>query len=250
MDTSWYMMHIRPEGKSIPPTGWPMVSRPVVHVLGKTVDEMGNSVIDEEKLAADMKNPFWAKFQDDARPAWAPDFLRLGYAVVFKREGLPKLAVKLGIRNPAKMKAEGKDPKAPGPNGKRVLTFDDVYVVGVVPGRRPMYCPDVKLRPEPWWLATNSSSSHTAPYLAPGGVTVAVGAERLADLVVQMLRSPEGYPRPLPVEENTADYSEFINPLVPVLPKGPGTTSDINKEDGAGAGGTDMGYAGTELFRY
>ncbi len=247
MDASWYMLHIRPKGKKIPPTGWPLVGQHVAHMLGKSVDATGRMVDDEDKLVADKKNPFWAKFQDEARPAWAPDFLRLGYVIVFRREGLPKLAVKLGIKNPAKLKKEGEDPNQPGPGGKRVLTFDDVYAVGVVPTKMPMYCPDVKLKPEEWWLATKSSGSITAPYLSPGGATIAVGGARLADLVVQMLRTPNGYPRPLPVEEDPDDYSEFINPLVPVLPKAPPDTSDAQ---GAGAGGTDMGWAGTELFRY
>ena len=243
MDASWYMLHIRPQGKKIPVNGWPLVGQHVAHQLGKPG-------ADEERLAADKKSPFWLKFQDDARPTWAPDFLRLGYAIVFRREGLPKLAVKLDIKNPAKLKKDGKDPNQPGPNGKRILTFDDVYAIGVIPSKMPMYCPDVKLKPEAWWLDTKSSGTPTSPYLAPGGATVAVGAQRLADIVVQMLRTPNGYPRPLPVEENIDDYSEFINPLVPLLPKGPGTTSDINDKDGAGAAGTDMGYAGMELFRY
>jgi hypothetical protein len=204
-DATWYMLHIRPQGKKIPVNGQPLVGQHVAHVLGKTLDEGGNLVIDEEKLSLDKKNPFWPKFQDEARPAWAPDFMRLGYVIVFRREGLPKLAVKLGLKNPAKLKKEGKDPNKPGPGGKRILTFDDVYAVGVVPSKMPMYCPDVKLRPEDWWLNTKSSGTPTSPYLAPGGATIAVGAERLADLVVQILRTPNGYPRPLPVEEDPAD---------------------------------------------
>lgn len=232
MDASWYMMHIRPEGKKIHPTGWPLVGQHVVYHLGAEGDE---------------ENPFWPLFQDNVRPAWAPDFLRLGYVVVFRRDALPKLAVKLGIRNPVKLKKEDVDPNTDGRSDKRILTFDDVFVIGVVPSRMPMFCPDVKLKPEEWWLATKDGPKPTSPFLSPGGATVVVGAERLADVVVQILRTPNGYPRPLPTEGGLVDYSEFINPLVPVLPKAPPDVSDAN---GAGAGGTDMGYAGVELFRY
>ena len=268
MEASWYLIHIRPRPEEQPKDSGqspskkttspdqassesakenaeaekaaslkiPQVGTPVVHFLG---------VGDEAQTEKDKKNFLWDKVQDDVRPAWAPDFLRLGYTVVFKREGIPKLAAKLGLKNPANVAKDGK-------SGKRVLTFDDVWVIGVVPHRQPVYCPDKDLSPENWWLATNESRSITSPYLAPGGATVSSGAQRMADVVIQMLRQPNGFPRIVPgMEEQRDDMSEFINPLVPIKPKspeptGPGNTSYRTSYDPE----TGRGWAGLELFRY
>lgn len=269
METSWYLIHIRPESKEddkasdgskasdaaeatmLGPDKIPLVGTTVKHMLGL-------DAYDEEKLKRDKESPLWDKIQDEARPAWAPDFLRLGYAVVFKREGLPKLAVRLGLKNPQMM-----EKGEPAKKGERVLTFDDVLVIGVVPHMAPMYMPDVRLSPEEWWLSTKEAGSVTSPYLAPGGVTVATGAQRMADVVVQILRSTENYPRTLPesVAEEEDDFSEFMNPLVPLLPKGPSDDKmgDLPDDTRYGDGnpavpktgyGNEYGWAGIELFRY
>jgi len=218
----------------------PQVGTPVVHFLG-----LGG---DDERKKKDLDNPLWEKIQDEARPAWAPDLLRLGYTVVFKREGLPKLAAKLGIKNPRNVTKE-EHQKA----RDRILTFDDVWVIGVVPHRMPMYFPDKDLKPEDWWLATKESKSITSPYLAPGGATVATGAQRLADVVISMLRQPNGFPRIVPtIEEVRNDMSEFINPLVPIKPVSPepsGAPDSTNYRVGYDPE-TGYGWAGIELFRY
>lgn len=272
MDTSWYLIHIRPEpvdetdekakeeadkkaseaaeSTMLGPDNIPLVGTTVQHVLGL-------EAYDEERLARDKKNPLWDKIQDDARPAWAPDLLRLGYAIVFRREGIPKLAVKLGLKNPLTL-----DKSAQGNRKGRVLTFDDVLVIGVVPHMSPMYLPDVRLKPEEWWLSTKEKKSVNSPYIVPKGVTVATGAQRMADVVVQILRSPEGYPRIVhdSIEEDPDDFSEFMNPLVPLLPKSPtekgGDSPDTTRYGGdnpavpkTGYGG-EYGWAGIELFRY
>lgn len=271
MEASWYLIHIRPEPPEDPeseeakkeveekaseaaestmlgPDRLPQVGTTVCHMLGL-------EAYDEEKKQRDKESPLWDKIQDEARPAWAPDLLRLGYAVIFKRDGLPKLAVRLGIKNPLTM-----DENAPR-GRERVLTFDDVLVIGVVPHRMPMYMPDVKLKPEEWWLSTKESQSITAPYLAPGGCTVATGAQRMADVVIQILRTPEGYPRFIHESvEEMDEYGEFMNPLVPLLPKSPAETGgdappstrygDGNPATPQTGYGHEYGWAGLELFRY
>jgi len=268
VDTSWYLIHIRPppveeddkkgqedadkkasdvaESTMLGPDRFPLVGTTVCHMLGL-------EAYDEERLKRDKETPLWDKIQDEARPAWAPDLLRLGYAILFKREGLPKLAVKLGIKNPLSMDGKNKNKR------KRTLTFDDVYVIGVVPHMMPFYMPDVKLKPEDWWLSTKESKSVMAPYLAPKGCTVVTGAQRLADVVIQILRSPEGYPRDNPLRDEEAEYAEFMNPLVPLLPRSPndkGKSSPESTNYGnnpavpkTGYGG-EYGWAGIELFRY
>ena len=214
----------------------PQVGTPVVHFLGR----------DPARQAKDSENPLWDKIQDGARPAWAPDFLRLGYAVLFKREGLPKLAAKLGLKNPKN--AESGTSSRSG----RVLTFDDVWVIGVVPHRSPMYFPDKDLDVENWWLSTKESKGLTSPYLAAGGATVATGAQRLADVVISLLRQPNGFPRIVPtIEEFQDDMSEFVNPLVPVLPVGSDPTGSPDATNyRAGEQQLGYGWAGIELFRY
>jgi hypothetical protein len=273
METSWYLIHIRPEKvdetdekakeeadrKASEAAESTMLGPDKIPLVGTTVKHMlGLEAYDEEQLERDKKNPLWDKIQDEARPAWAPDFLRLGYAVVFKREGLPKLAAKLGIKNPLTM---DKDERQSSQG--RVLTFDDVLVIGVVPHMSPMYMPDVKLSPEEWWLASKDSRRTTAPYISPGGVTVATGAQRMADVVVQLLRSPEGYPRIVHESvdgDDVDDFSEFMNPLVPLLPKGPSEDKQGDAPDSTRYGenpavpktgyGNEYGWAGIELFRY
>lgn len=267
MDSSWYLLRIKPEKKdekdkdekekkkdeeekakskkkaAVPENNLgdkqvkkeaeeakhaPLVGSPVVYFLGQGSDE---------KVARDKKNPLWDKIQDGVRPAWAPDFLRLGYAVIFKREGLPKLAVKLGIKSPENAKKVK--------SRKRVLTFDDVMVAACLPGMRPVYMPSLTLQPEAWWLGMKDQPRVTSPYLAPGGVQVVNGEQRLADVVASILRSAHGYPRQQP-EQESLDYSEFLT-LSPVLPAPrlrPATP------DGPGSMGREAGYSGIELFRW
>jgi hypothetical protein len=261
MDSSWYLLRIKPkpkddEGakkkedakeekkKAVVPEGaldnkkvekkekdakqTPLVGSRVVYLLGQGTDE---------KIAKDKKNPLWEKIQDGVRPAWAPDFLRLGYAIVFKREGLPRLAVRLGIKSPenaAKVKSR-----------KRVLTFDDVTVAACLPYRKPFYMPSLTLAPEAWWLGMKDSPRVTSPYLAPGGVQVVNGEQRLADVVATMLRTAHGYPRQQP-QQPGLDYSEFIT-LSPILPAPRMRPADSRGPESIGR---DAGYSGIELFRW
>lgn len=198
----------------------------------------------------DTENVLWEKIQDGARPAWAPDLLRLGYAVVFKREGLPKMAARLGIKNPVNVPLEKRRGK------RRVLTFDDVMVMGVVPHMRPFYFPDKDLSPEDWWLSTREPHSLTSPYLAPKGCTIATGAKRMADVVIEMLRQPGSFPRSDPTRDGDEDYSEFLNPLTPLLPRSPAEVGPYPRYSGYGGrdgnyyGETGYGFAGIELYRY
>ena len=265
MQSSWYLLHITPPSdkkepeeeqpeRATPETAeepikekieeekalslsMPQVGATLVHFLGK-----GNSPHSEK----DEQDPLWDKIQDEARPAWAPDFLRKGYAVVFKREGLPKLAVKLGIRNPQGLTKEEIERAR-----QRILTFDDVWVAGCVPHYNPIYFPDKDLSVEDWWLATKEGGTATSPYLAPGGVTVAVGPQRLSDVVISMLRTPEGFPRPITDVNEEDDMSEFINPLVPLKPSRPNMDGTTNTNYEAGRSkDNSYGWAGIELFRY
>lgn len=262
METSWYLLHIHPPKKEEQEEDPP---EPLQESPEKAEQESAAEKVEEEKRHSltvpqvgtpichflglsdgfserDKKNVLWDKIQDGARPAWAPDFLRLGYAVCFKREGLPKLAVKLGIRNPATVTNEDRRRSR-----ARILTFDDVMVMGCVPHMNPMYFPDKDLDVEEWWLATKENRGIASPYLAPKGVTVATGAQRLADVVIQMLRTPNGYPRGEPQMEDMPepdDYSEFINPLLPIRPR-----YDRGHGDNATGPETGYGWAGIELFR-
>ena len=250
METSWYMLGIVPQEKKELPKlekeETPKeVADPEEDTLGKArervrkereanlpLPQVGSDVI--HFVVDDKENPLWEKFQDGNRPAWAPDFKRLGYAIVFRREALPKLAVKLGIKRPENA----------GPNE---LSFDDVWAVGVVPQRNPMYMPAIDLDTENWWLSTQERGSALSPMIVPGGVTVATGGKRLSDIVVEILRTPENYPRNLPLEEND-EYSEFTNPLVPILPRGGiDNRAHYNTMNTGTASG--YGWAGVELFR-
>ena len=234
--SNWYVLYIRPfteEGKP-QKISFPLVGSRVVHFLAQSEDQ--------EKNDEDTKNPLWPIFQDDARPSWAPDFLGLGYSVVFKREGLPKMAVKLGIRNPDNLKKEGKTPTS---DGKRTLTFDDVWVVGVTPTYRPIGMPSTSMKPEEWWLKTSQVSGLASPYISPGGAQVVVGAQRLSDVVASMMHTPEGFPRQIPGLEDQGPeaLSEFVNPRLPLLPV------VRNEPDQPGHGGQVDQYASTPLFR-
>ncbi len=243
MQTGWVVLFIRSvdkEGKPQALPKFPLVGEKVVHFLGKSDDG--------EKQKKDKENPLWDKVQDGVRPAWAPDILRMGYCVVFKREDLPRLALKLGIKNPEKLKKEnGGKPKATG--GARVLTFDDVWAVAVEPERRPMLMPILTLNDEEWWLATGDAPKAGSAFMAPGGAVVRDGAHRMADIVSVMLSTPHGRPRPLPTETDPDDYSEFNNPLVPV-------DKEVTVQDhpdtpaGHGQSGPSDQYATTPLFRY
>lgn len=173
--SAWYLILIRPEGKNskeqirLPP-------------MGSTVSHKFAEMADDEVRQNKVKesNPFWDLFQDDHRPIWAPDFFRLGYAIVWKREGLPKQVLKLGLRNP--------EHKAPGFQGKkRVLMFDDVWAIPVIPVKTPMALPDMALKGAQWWDQLRNPGKIAQPYLAPGGVKVMGGAQRLSDVVYTMI---------------------------------------------------------------
>lgn len=242
MFTGWYILYIRrvdDQGRPDELPDFPNVGEKIVHYLGKSEDG------DQQKK--DKDNPLWSKVQDGVRPAWAPDILRLGYCVLFKRDDLPRMAVKLGLKNPKKLKEKhGGLPKQSG--GKRILTFDDVWAVSVEPEKRPMYMPMLSLKDEEWWLATSEQPKAGSAFLAPGGAWVRDGAHRMADIVSVMLSTAYGRPRPLPTEDQPLDFSEFDNPLVPVRDEV--TTTDA--PDGTGRQGETPSdqYAALELFRY
>lgn len=235
--SNWYVLYVRPLTEDGKPQkiSFPLVGTRIAHFLAQSDDQ--------EKNDKDMKNPLWKIIQDEARPAWAPDLYRLGYAVVFKREGLPKIAVSLGIRNPDNLKKEGKTANS---SDKRTLTFDDVWVVGVNPTYMPMGMPSTEMRPEDWWLTTSQVSGIASPYITPGGAEVVVGAQRLSDVVASMLHTAEGYPRTVPglQDQGPEALSEFVNPRLPILP----VVRDEPNQPGNG-GQVDR-YATTPLFRY
>ena len=238
MTSNWYVLYIRPvdrEGKPLP-LAFPLVGRRIVHYLGRSDDQ--------EQLDRDRKNPMWNRIQDGVRPAWAPDLLRLGYAVVFKRDGLPKLAVKLGIKNPDKLRAAG----GGSSGGKRVLTFDDVWVVGVEPQFSPIGMPTTDQSPEDWWLAVPQVRGDASPYAAPGGGEVMTGAQRLSDVVSAYLKTPNGLPRVVPTVQQVEDenpWQEFQNPLVPALPRVSDELSYARNQ-----AGSQSYYTSLRLFRY
>ncbi len=244
MQASWYILYVRKlddEGKPRPLPSFPNVGDRVVHFLGKSADA--------DRQQADRENLLWPKIQDGVRPAWSPDILRMGYAVVFNRGALVKLALKLGIKNPKKMKQE-KGGVSHQNGSNRVLTFDDVWIVGADPSRRPFPMPPLNVVEEDWWLMTAQEPEITSPFLAPAGVSVVQGPQRLADVVSEMLSTAHGYPRrDLPQEDDEEeDYSEFVKPLVTVRDEGPHTapvadpaTRDINNHDRR---------SGIQLFRY
>lgn len=213
---------------------FPVVGRKLVHFLGRSDDQ--------EQLDKDKQNPMWERVQDGVRPAWAPDLFRLGYCVAWKREGLPKLAIKLGIKNPEKLKSDG---ISKFNNGKRLLTFDDVWIVGITPTHRPFGMPATALPPEEWWLSVNQISGAASPYVVPGGGEIVVGAQRLADVVSEILSTPHGYPRIVPgLDEMNESQTQVVNPMIPRL------VVRRNEPDLPGTGGELDQFAGLELFRY
>jgi hypothetical protein len=234
-NASWYVLYVRPTTKDGKPKkmAFPLVGKKLVHKLG--------SATDDEKLNRDKKSPLWDKIQDGDRPAWAPDILRLGYAIVFRRDGLPKLAVKLGIQDPAKMKTQGK-----GTGKQRALSFDDVWVVGLNPSYTPFVMPSTNMKAEEWWSKTKDTAPLASPYVAPGGGEIVVGAQRLSDVVRSMLSTPSGYPRPVPgLEQSELDsLAQLVNPTLPRLP----TIRD--EPDQPGYTGDAGSFAGVRLFRY
>jgi len=243
MNANWFILFVRAldkDGKPLALPSFPQVGHKVQHFLGKSEED--------EQQKKDKENVLWTRIQDDVRPAWSPDILRMGFAVLFKREGLPKLAVKMGLRNPEKMKKEKGGVSHTAPNGNRVLTFDDVWVVAAEPVHRPFFMPSYKLTDEQWWLEAAQLGQLTDPYIAPGGADVMVGAQRMADVVSQMLATPEGYPRNVPSEMEPDDYSEFVNPLIPVNLRVRQDVTNID-DTGGGSGRSDY-FAGLELFRY
>lgn len=205
----WYVLYIRPapaeDGTQAPLPTFPDVGSQVVNFLGR----------DPEREADDKKNPLWPVIQDGIRPAWAADVLRLGYALVFKREGLVKLLLKLKVSSEAKQLGR-----------KRALTFDDVWVVEAQPKYQPFYHPPASTtNTEHWWNETQSAPPVWSPFVAPGGVTVTVGAQRLSDVVRQIFSTPEGYPRMNPPTGFTEEETTFLKPLVPINPAAPSSTS-------------------------
>jgi hypothetical protein len=163
-------------------------------------------------MSADQKNPLWPLIQDDARPSWAPDILRMGYAIVWKREDLIPLLIKLGVRNPEKARAE-KGGIQYRKGKQRLFYFDDVWVASVEPRFRPMYLPPMEeKKPKEWWAsATTRTPPPASSWLAVGGVTVADGTQRLADVVARLLKTPTGYPRTMPGVEMDPVLTEVAN---------------------------------------
>lgn len=236
-NSSWYVLYVRPLTKEGKPKkiAFPLVGKRLVHFLGRSQDD--------EQLQQEKKNPLWNKIQDDSRPSWAPDLLRLGYAVAFKREGMPLLALKLGIQNPENLKTRGFEV---GKSNKRVLTFDDVWVVAINPEFTPFVMPSTNLDPREWWSQTREAAPRVAPYIVPGGGEIVVGAQRLSDVVKSMLSTPEGLPRPIPgLEDQDLDsLATLVNPMLPRLPV------VRNEPDQPGYSGQLDYFAGLELFRY
>lgn len=194
-------------------------------------------------MKKDKENPLWDKIQDDARPAWAPDFLRMGYAIMWKRDSLVDLLIKLGIRNPEIAKEErGGLQRMKG--NSRVLYFDDVWVVAIQPRFRPFYAPSMKLAPREWWMeAQTRTPPKIASYIAPGESEVMNGSQRLADVVASILKTPNGYPRTLPGVDMDPVLREVTNMAAP--PK-------VMENEGVNPAGDSSGLAqgGRSITRY
>lgn len=191
--SSWYILYVRgldDKQQPLPIPSFPVPGQVVCHRLGDSDDDA--------KMKKDKANPLWDKIQDDARPAWAPDLLRHGFAVLWSRECLIDLLLKLGIKNPEKARKETGGLQHQKGN-QRILYFDDVWVVQVKPTHRPLYAPPMKAKPEEWWrLAQTTTPPLISAYLAPGGAKVEVGAQRLADVVASIMGSANGYVRKTP----------------------------------------------------
>jgi hypothetical protein len=230
MNGNFYVLYVRQmcdDGKTKAPLPeFPMVGAWIKHILTEETAE-GNSL--------------WPRIQDGVRPAWAPDLLRNGYALVFKVEALPKMALQLGIKSneqAAKERTFG---------NRRVLTFDDVWTLPIDPRWPPFYNPCMQLTDEDWWLSTQDSAPALASYIAPGGGVVMDAPKRLVDVVRALMSTPQGYPRPIPgLQADEDDYSAILNPLVPRLPVVPVTEYSPSHVDTTGR----QGYAGMKLFRF
>jgi hypothetical protein len=193
--SSWYVVYVRgvyKDGKTPGPTpSFPLVGEHICHKLTEADAET---------------NSFWDKIQDGSRPAWAPDLLRMGYCLVFKRDSMPRMVLSLDIKSPEEAaKQRGR---------KRALSYDDVWVVGVEPKYQPFYNPPAELPAEDWWLETPNPGSTLSSYVAPGGATVVEPAQRMVDLMLKMFNTPNGYPRPVPNTQEAAEWESRYAPLV------------------------------------
>ena len=202
---------------------------------------VGNTICHHLTEEDAKTNTLWSRIQDGARPTWAPDILRMGYALVFRGESLPKMALKLDIKSEEQLQ------KNKSTFGKKILTFDDVWVLALTPRYPPFYNPPSSLTDENWWLSTQESAPCIASFLAPGGGVVLTPPQRLVDVVRAQLGTTHGYPRPIPgLQDAEDDYSAILNPLVPRLPIVPVTEYQPSQVDTTGR----QGYAGMKLFRY
>lgn len=250
MDTGWYMLRVVP--KKDPDALPPMEPVKREQTPDSIQQETARDRIRKERenrlnlpsvgedfrhFAMTEDNDLYKYFEDGVRPAWAPDFKRLGYAIVFKREALPDLAVNLGIKRVENA-------------GRNDLTFNDVWAIAVVPERRPLRMPPLTHEePSEWWAMVQQPAAPTDPRIVPGGVTVATGGQRLGDVVTQMLMTPNGYPRMRPDEKEpvktTIDYNkfgEFMNGPPPIR-------NSYERLEGQGRRNRS-GWAGIEIFKY
>lgn len=238
MHDSWYLLYAREldeKDQPKPIATTPLVGTNVVHRLGASVDDTDTK--------ADKDNPLWDMIQEETRPIWAPDLLTLGYAVVFNRDMLPKLAAQMNLRNPDKHKKKDGGLKI-REGKKRIYYFDDLWVVGVRLNGRPIPYPKAKdKKPEDWWYDVRRyQSNFVGPYLSPGGVEVTTGIERMVDVVMSVMRSPAFE---LPPDEEPETYIEFDYPVAPFSKKG-GARGNPAVQSGPG---TPKGYSGIERFR-
>lgn len=219
----WYLLYVKPADQDKLPD-FPLPGTQVVHKLNEE-DHKDNSL--------------WSRIQDGVRPAWAPDLLRLGYAIVFKRGSLVPIFIALDVQSPDKAKKKF--------GRKRTLTFEDVWVIQVNPQRRPFVCPPSCLTDEEWWLSTKNRANTLSAWVCPGGVVTMEGAKRLADLIREQMATPEGYPRHIPGLDNNVDYYEVLNPLIPKMPTtiGQGITQTTTE-----SGTRGYGYDSFRLFRW
>lgn len=236
MTDAYYLLYTLPlvEGQRGRHPVLPALGERMVFVLGRSEDE--------ERQKEDKAFALWDRIQDDARPVWAPDFLRAGLCVAFPRRMLPRVAVAMGIKNPALMKKETGG-TGPTQGGKRVLTFDDVWVAPVVvesSQATPVFISKDMENPE-WWATVKSlPPSANLPVLVPGGVVMAGGTRRLADVVVEMLREPNGRVLYAPTaDKNTWD--EF-------LPQAPEPTQAPEAVPAGGAMVGENGWASVQKF--
>jgi hypothetical protein len=86
--------------------GSPIVGTQIIHKLKDA--ELANT--------KSAKNPLVKYFHDDARPVWAPDFVHLGYAVVFPYSGVEALVKKLDDNKSDKGDKSTPAPKTEAPS--------------------------------------------------------------------------------------------------------------------------------------